>query len=116
MEIVDDGKRGEEDLERARHPRADQGQHAKCKSDVGGGRNCPAAPILRMGKVDGHEDHRGDEHAAESRDQRKRPARPGIELALHHLPLDLEPDQEKEKGHQPIVDPMPQIEASDACM
>jgi hypothetical protein len=31
-------------------------------------------------------------------------------------PLDPEPDQEKEKGHQPIVDLMPQIEASDARM
>jgi len=56
------------------------------------------------------------EHAAESGDQRKRPARPSVELTLHHLPLDLEPDQEKEKGHQPIVDPMQQIEASDARM
>jgi hypothetical protein len=43
-------------------------------------------------------------------------ARPGIELPLNHLPLDLEPDQEKEEGHQPVVDPIPQIEAGNARM
>jgi hypothetical protein len=76
----------------------------------------PAAPIFRVREIDGHEDHRGDEHAAESRDQRKRAVPPGIELPLNHLPLDLKPHQEKEKGHQPIVDPIPQIKAGDPRM
>ena len=65
-----------------------------------------------MGEIDGHEDQRRHEHAAESRDQGKRAARPGVELPLDHLPLDLEPDQQKEEGHQPIVDPMEKIEAA----
>ena len=69
-----------------------------------------------MGKIHGHEDQRRYEHAAESSDEGKRAVRPGIELPLNHLPLDLEPDQEKEKGHQSIVDPMQEIEAADRRM
>ena len=39
-----------------------------------------------------------------------------VELTLNHLPLDLEPHQEKEEGHQPVVDPMQEIEAGDVRM
>jgi len=74
-------------------------EDAKSEGNVGGGRDCPAAPILRVPRVDRHEDQCWNEHAAKSRDQRKRAARPGVELPFHHLPLDLEPDQQKEEGH-----------------
>jgi hypothetical protein len=69
-----------------------------------------------MGKIDGHEDQRRHKHAAKRSDQGKRAARPGIELPFNHLPFDLEPDQEKEEGHQPSVDPMQQIEVGDGRM
>ena len=68
------------------------------------------------GKLIGHEDQRRHEHAAEGGNQGKHAARPGVELALNHLPFDLETHQQKEEGHQPIVDPMQEIEAGDARM
>jgi hypothetical protein len=95
-------------------PAIQQEQHTERKGDVGGDGNRPAAPILWMPRVDGHEDHRRDEYAAKSRNQRKRAARPGVKLPFYHLPLDLEPDQEKEKGHQPFIDLTQHLEPRDA--
>ena len=112
-EIVDDGERGEEHLERVRHPRSEQRQHAKGEGDVGGGGNGPAAPIAAILEVDGHEHERRRQHAAERRDQRQRASRPRVELAFEHLALDLEPDQQEEDGHQAVIDPMQDVEAAD---
>ena len=35
------------------------------------------------------------------------------QLAVDELALDLEPDDEEEDGHQPVVDPLVQVEVED---
>jgi hypothetical protein len=72
------------------------------------------APAIQQEQHTERKDQRRDEYAAKSRNQRKRAARPGVELPFYHLPLDLEPDQEKEKGHQPFIDLMQHLEPRDA--
>ena len=39
-------------------------------------------------------------------DARQSPARPSGKLTVHDLPFDLQPDEQEEKGHQAIIDPM----------
>ncbi len=63
--------------------------------------------------VNRHIDQRRHHHAAGRRDPGQRPARPGGELPLEHLALDLEPNQQEEQRHERIVDPVGDAERAD---
>jgi hypothetical protein len=56
--------------------------------------------------VEGREDEGRDQHAARRRDPRQDAAPPGRELSVQDLALDLEADEQKEHGHQAVVDPV----------
>lgn len=58
-EIVDDGERGEEDLQRCRRACSDQRQDAGRKDDVGRGGDGPAMRQRRIAAVKCEEDQRG---------------------------------------------------------
>ena len=60
----------------------------------------PGAPAVTAG-VDG----RRHDHAAERRNDREDDGAGVTEVAVDRLPLDLEPDEEEEDGHQGVVDP-----------
>ena len=111
--VVDDGEGGEEDLERDRDARPEQGEHTEREGDVGGGRDRPAAQCLWRGPVDGHVDQRRDDHAAERRDAGQDPVRPGPQAPVEDLALDLQADQQEEHRHQTVVDPVQDAEAAD---
>ena len=48
-DVVDDGQRGEEDLEAERHAVAEQGEHSEGERDVGRHRNAPARAARAAG-------------------------------------------------------------------
>jgi hypothetical protein len=56
-------------------------------------------------------DQGGDDHAAERADAGQRPARPGRELPVEHLALDLEPHEKEKQRHEPVIDPVQDAEA-----
>jgi hypothetical protein len=105
-EIIDDGERRQEHFQRHRHARSQQRQHAERKGNVGGCGNRPAAQVFRLSEVDGYENQRRHDHAAYCGEAGKSPARPGRELAFDELALDLKPDEQKEHGHQAVVNPV----------
>jgi hypothetical protein len=47
----------------------------------------------------------GDRHSGRGGDHRQPPFLPAGERAVDELPLDLQPDQQKEQGHQAVVYP-----------
>ena len=107
-EVVEDGERQQEQLERARHPRPQQRQHADGEGDVGGRRNGPAFERDGVAGVDPDVDERRHRHAADGRHCRQRGLAEGRQLAPQQLALDLEADQEEEDRHQAVVDPQQQ--------
>ena len=105
-EVVDDRQRREEDFERGRDATAEQRDHAKGKGDVRRGRDCPAADGLGVLIVESHVDEGRDRHPAGGCDAGQDPPRPGRQLPVDHLALDLEPDEQKEQRHERVVDPV----------
>ena len=103
--VVDDGQRREEDLESAWRAWRDERQRAEREGDVGGHRNRP--PSRRHSSAVGQGiDRGGDDHAADGRRDRQRRLARRRQFAGQRLTLDLQADQEKEDGHQAVVDPL----------
>ena len=65
----------------------------------------PQPRRARAAGVERGEDERRHDHPAERRDAGQRGPARLAELAVDHLALDLEADDEEEEGHQPVVDP-----------
>ena len=63
--------------------------------------------------VDRDIDQRRNHHAAGGGDARQDAARPGRQLAVQHLALDLEADQQEEHRHQPVIDPVRDAERAE---
>jgi hypothetical protein len=91
----------------AREP--EQGQHADREGDVGGGGDRPAGEQIALPPVAPGVHQRRRQHAAERGDGRQQRAAAGRELAHQEFPLDLEPDQQEEHGHEAVVDPVQQV-------
>ena len=104
-QVVDDGERRQEHLERQRHAAAERRQHAQREGDVGGGGDRPALERRGIAPVDRHVDQRRHGHAAHRADHRQGDLRRLRQRALDDLALDLEPDQQEEERHQAVVDP-----------
>ena len=68
----------------------------------------PRAPGVPSGERE--VDQRGDDHPADRRDDRRREAPALAQLPHVELTADLEPDHEEEERHQPVVDPVEQVE------
>ena len=60
--------------------------------------------------VSSDEDRDRQRHAADGGDRRQRRGAPVAQLAHHQLALDLQPDDEEEHRHQPVVDPVVQVQ------
>ena len=103
--VVDDRDGDEEQLQRRRRTLAEQRQHAHCKGDVGRRGNRPPLGQSRRAAGKSDVDHRGDGHARCGRDERQPPAVPAREPPIDELALDLQPDEQEENRHQPVIDP-----------
>ena len=88
----------------------DEREHAERERDVGRHRDAPAPWPPRPPGCTREVQERRDDHAADRRDHRQRRLPPVAQLAEDQLALDLEPDDEEEDRHQPVVDPVPQVE------
>jgi hypothetical protein len=105
-EVVEDRERGQEHLERDRHARAEEREHAEREGDVGGGRDRPAPQRFRGLGIQRDVDQRRPDHAAHRAETGQRPVRPGGEPSVEELALDLQAHEQKEHRHQAVVDPM----------
>ncbi len=95
----------EEELRLGSHARSEQREDSERERDVGRHRHSPTARACAACVPRG-EDQRGNDHAAECGDHRKRCAVGVSQLTLGQLSLDLEADDEEEEGHQDVVDPL----------
>ncbi len=103
-DVVHDRQGEEQDLQRKGDTRAEQGQEPDHERNVGGHRDAPASPpgpAAFHRQVDGG----GHDHPPEGRRDRQRRLPGVLEFAEGDFALDLQADDEKEDGHQPVVDP-----------
>ena len=106
-DVVDDGEGQQEDLQRRRDPRAEEGDDAEREGDVGGHRDAPPGGGIAPG-VEGQVDRGRHDHAADGSERRHGGGPQVAELAGDQLPLDLESDDEEEDRHQRVVDQLVQ--------
>ena len=107
-DVVDDGQREQEHLERRRHARPEQRKDAEREGDVGRHRDAPpVAP--RTAADDRGVDRRRDDHPADRGEHRQRRGPTILQLAGDELALDLEADDEEEQRHQAVVDEVLQV-------
>lgn len=83
-------------------------EHAEGEGRVGGHDHAPAARRVAS-RGEGEIDHDREQHPAERRERRHCGAPAVAELAHVELAPHLEPDDEKEERHQPVVDPVVQV-------
>ena len=103
--VVNDRDGGQQQLERRRHARSEQRQHADREGDVGRGGDRPAGLQSRRIARDEQEDERRHRHPRDRGDERQPPPVGAGQPATDELPLDLQPDEQEEQRHQPVVDP-----------
>ena len=104
-EVVGDGEGQQEQSQRRRHARRGQGESGEGEGDVGGAADWPAMRRAAAAGVEGQIDEGRGDHAAGRRQDRGRQPPDAGELAAQHLELDLQPDDQEEQGHQPVLDP-----------
>jgi hypothetical protein len=107
-EVVDHQDRQEADPE-PRRAAGDQRQDAESERRVGRHRCAPAVRSWAAG-VDREVDQHGRRHAPQSGEQREREALPLPKRSQVEFPLGLQPDDQEKERHQPLVDPLPQVE------
>ena len=107
-EVVDDGERQQEHAQPGRRARREQRQRAEREGGVGGHRRAPAVGA-GAARVEREVDRHRDAHAAERGDHGDRQAPALAQLAEVELALGLQPDDEEEERHQPLVDPVAQV-------
>jgi hypothetical protein len=103
--VVHDRHGEQEQLEAGRCALSQQGQHADRKGDVRGRRDGPAAAQRRIAAGKEQVDRCRQDHACGGGNERQSPLRPGAQPPVDELALDLQPDEQEEQSHQPIVDP-----------
>ncbi len=109
-DVVGDRQRQQEDAQLGRAIRADERERAEQERRVGPDHHAPAVRRL-AGGVEREIQQRGQHHAADCGDPgNDEPAALG-ELAHRQLTADLQSDHEEEGRHQPVVDPVGEIEA-----
>ena len=104
-QVVEDGQGEQKGLERRRDPPAKDAQQPQGEGDVRGDRDAPAIQRDGVLPVQGEVDRRRHQHAAQRAESGQGNGPHGRELAFQDLALDLQADDEKEQGHQAVVDP-----------
>jgi len=104
-QVIDDGQGHQEQFQRHRHALAEQRQDAQCEGDIGGHGDRPAGKRRRVILVDCPVDQCRHDHAADRCGAWQDDLRRLGQVAVEQLALDLQADQQKEQGHQAIVDP-----------
>ena len=104
-EVVEDGQRQQENLERRRYASTEDTQQSQCKRDVGGDRDPPAIECQRILPIERCIDGRRDRHASNCAKPRQHHLARGRQFALQEFAFDLESDEEEEHRHQPVVHP-----------
>jgi hypothetical protein len=107
-DVVDDGQRQEEELETGGQPSPGDRQHTEGKSYVGGHGNPPTARGIGP-RVESQVEKGRNDHPARGGHDRERGGPSLPQLARYDLALDLQPNDEKEHRHQPLVDPRSKI-------
>jgi hypothetical protein len=107
-QVVEDGDAQQEGLQRRRHARAQERQHAEGERDVRRRRDGPAPQGAGVAAVEGDVDERGRRHAAQGGEGGQARPPQARQVALDDLALQLHADQEEEHGHQAVVDPQQQ--------
>jgi hypothetical protein len=107
-DVVHDGERRQEHLEGHRDPLSEQRQYAEGEGYVGGHGDAPARDALSS-QVEGQVDQGRNRGPAHGCGHGQRGAAHGGQLAHEHLAFDLQPDDQEEDRHEPVVDPMRQI-------
>ena len=102
-EVIGNGQRGQENLQRHGHTITQNGQDADSKSDVSGCRNTPAGSGRRA-MIDGSEYQRRSHNSAECGDHRHHRLLQAGKFPVLHLAPDLQTDREEEDRHQDVVD------------
>ena len=108
-DVVDDDERQQEDAQPRRAVAADESEDAEGERGVGPDRDAPA---LRAGcaAVEREVDQRRRDDAADRGDDRCREPAAFAQLAHVELAPDLQADDEEEERHQPVVDPVAQLQ------
>ena len=84
----------------------EQPHDAEREGDVGRRRDRPAAQRVGIAADDEDVDRGGNDHPGDRCGARQDAARPAAQRADAQLALDLEPDEQEEYRHQPVVDPV----------
>jgi hypothetical protein len=104
-DVVDNGKRSQEDLQPQWDAVTKESQHAEGEGDVGRHGDAPTGSSRRT-PVQQAVDHGRDEHTTERGNGRQGRASGRGQLADKQLALDLQTNDEEKDRHQPVVDPM----------
>ncbi len=108
QDVVDDRDRQQQQFGPARHPVAEQSEHADREGDVGRHRD-PPAPRTRTAADQAQEQQRRQHDPTERSDRRQR-RRPRVaQFSRDDLALDLQTYDEEEQHHQGVVHPVPQV-------
>jgi hypothetical protein len=103
--VVDHGEGEQERAQRRGQAPPEDGQHRDRERDVGGHGDGPAAQRAAA-QVDQRVDPRGHGHAADRREDRDDRRRGPAQLAVDHLALELETDDEEEDRQQAVGRPL----------
>lgn len=108
-DVVDDHEGQQEDPDARRAAAADEGEDSECECRVRPHDDAPPASATRT-RGEREVDQRGRDHPADGcHDGRGKP--PAFSQLTHvELAPDLESDHEEEERHEPVVDPVEQIE------
>ena len=104
-EVVDHRDGSEENLQRHRHPAAEEGEHPEGEGDVRRRGNGPATQGGRIVTIDQRVDRGREDDAPEGREEGQDDLLFVGKFARHDLAFQLEPDEEEEDRHEAVVDP-----------
>ena len=103
--IVEDRDAEEEGLEGRRDAVAEEGENTEGEGDIGRRRDRPSCHRVRISPVEERIECCRHEHSTGGGKRGEGRGRAARQVPLEHLPLELEPDQQEEDGHQAVVDP-----------
>ena len=103
--IVEDRDAEEEGLEGRRDAVAEEGENTEGEGDIGRRRDRPPGHRARISPVEERIERGRHEHSTGGGKRGEGRGRAARQVPLEHLPLELEPDQQEEDGHQAVVDP-----------
>ena len=107
-EIVEHRQGHQKHPQRRGHTLAEQREHCKGQYDIGGGGHGPAVSSDSLGAIDQQIDQCRQQHTAYRGDAGECHLLDRAQQTAQHFAFELDPHQQKEEHHQPIVDPQNQ--------